>query len=81
MQTQAMEQLKEMQRRAMPKIEPPAVPPREPKELRAPRKRSGFFGGLFSMENDLALVLPLLLLLGREGADDALLLALLYIML
>ncbi|MBR3553017.1 MAG: hypothetical protein IKN72_06480 [Clostridia bacterium] len=36
---------------------------------------------LLSLDGDSALLLGLLLLLRREGADDALLLALLYIML
>ena len=35
---------------------------------------------LFRMDSDAALILPILLLLAREGAEDMLLLALLYIM-
>ena len=41
---------------------------------------TGLLSRFLHMENDTALLLPLLLLLGREGADDALLLALLYLM-
>ncbi|MBQ7597395.1 MAG: hypothetical protein IJU56_02310 [Clostridia bacterium] len=41
---------------------------------------NGLLSRFLHMENDTALLLPLLLLLGREGADDALLLALLYLM-
>ena len=35
---------------------------------------------LFNMDSDITLILPLLLLLSKEGTDDMLLLALLYIM-
>ncbi|MFI3141957.1 MAG: hypothetical protein R3Y27_06590 [Clostridia bacterium] len=44
------------------------------------RRSSGPLGAFLSMDNDTALILPLILLLGKEGADDILLLALLYIL-
>ncbi len=72
-----------------PAQEPAREPPQEPAQEPAaapedPPKPApglpGFLSRFLHMENDTALILPLLLLLGREGADDALLLALLYIM-
>lgn len=65
--------------------EPPQEPAQEPAAApEDPPKPApglpGFLSRFLHMENDTALILPLLLLLGREGADDALLLALLYIM-
>ena len=50
-------------------------------ETNDPRSPSAPTGGAFSLDGDVALLLGLLLLLRSEGADDALLLALLYIML
>ena len=44
------------------------------------QKPQGMLSSLFHLDSDVSLILPLLLLLGREGADDILLLALLYIM-
>ena len=80
MQKKAIAQMKEMQTKALPP-EPPAWPKPPPSEPpRRTPKPSGLLSRFLHMEIDTALVLPLLLLLSREGADDALLLALLYIM-
>ena len=80
MQKKAIAQMKEMQTKALPP-EPPALPKPPPSEPpRRTPKPSGLLSRFLHMENDTALILPLLLLLSREGADDALLLALLYIM-
>lgn len=38
------------------------------------------FSGLLNMDADMSIVLPLIFFLGKEGADDVLILALLYIM-
>ena len=56
---------------------PPPKPPLPPPNEQPP---SGLLQFLH-LDSDALLVLPLLLLLGREGADDKLLLALLYILL
>ncbi len=87
MQKKAISQMKEMQTKASgsvpPNSEPPAPqqpPPKLPPAAQRPSKLQSLFSRFLHMENDTALILPLLLLLSREGADDALLLALLYIM-
>lgn len=46
----------------------------------SPQKALSSLTELFQLDSDRALILPLLLFLGKEGADDMLLLALLYIM-
>lgn len=51
-----------------------------------PQPRNPLFSGLnplssiFNMDTDMSLILPLVMLLGKDGADDMLILALLYIM-
>ena len=85
MQKKAIAQMKEMQTKAAPstppkKEAPPPSPPLHPPASHRPSGLQGLFSRFLHMENDTALILPLLLLLSREGADDALLLALLYIM-
>lgn len=40
----------------------------------------GIFSSLFNMDNDMSMLMPLLLLLGKDGADELLIMALLYIM-
>lgn len=40
----------------------------------------GLFSGLLNIDADMSIILPLLLFLGKDGADDVLILALLYIM-
>ena len=77
MQKKAIAQMKEMQTKALPKESPAPLPPEPPRRTPKP---NGLLSRFLHMENDTALILPLLLLLSREGADDALLLALLYIM-
>ena len=68
------------------KVQPPksaADPPSfalPPAAQKTGANLTGLLSRFLHMENDTALLLPLLLLLGREGADDALLLALLYLM-
>ena len=61
---------------------PPKPPAPPPAPLPPPNEQppSGLLQFLH-LDSDALLVLPLLLLLGREGADDKLLLALLYILL
>lgn len=44
------------------------------------RQPKSLLSSLFKLDADISLILPLLILLGREGTDDMLLLALLYIM-
>ena len=90
MQQQAIRRVKEMQQRAVPLPEPTSSPepkapkPEPPHQTPTPpkpqRKRASPLSSLFHLDSDVSLILPLLLLLSREGADDALLLALLYIM-
>lgn len=69
-----------------PKREPPQSreQPKQPQRVRqkqgTERNRQGLLSSLFKLDSDISLILPLLLLLGKEGADDILLLALLYIM-
>lgn len=41
---------------------------------------SGLFSSLLNIDADMSIILPLILFLGKDGADDVLLLALLYIM-
>ncbi len=47
---------------------------------KAPRKNKTVTASFLEMDSDVALILPLLLLLQRDGADEMLILALLYIM-
>jgi hypothetical protein len=54
----------------------PALPPLPPRQ-QGPQSLLRFL----RLDSDALLILPLILLLGRDGADSALLLALLYIML
>lgn len=69
-----------------PKREPPQSreQPKQTQRVRqkqgTERNRQGLLSSLFKLDSDISLILPLLLLLGKEGADDILLLALLYIM-
>ena len=58
----------------------PSAPPPAPLPPPNEQPPSGLLQFLH-LDSDALLVLPLLLLLGREGADDKLLLALLYILL
>lgn len=63
-----------------PPPKPSAPPPKPPLPPPNEQPPSGLLQFLH-LDSDALLVLPLLLLLGREGADDKLLLALLYILL
>lgn len=56
---------------------PKKTPEKQPAEKPKPQNP---LMSLLSLDKDMSVVLPLLLLLGREGADDMLTLALLYIM-
>ena len=56
-----------------------AKPPRLQMKNENNRPKS-MISSLFNMDSDVSLLLPLLLLLSKEGTDDMLLLALLYIM-
>lgn len=102
MQKDAMERVREMQRRAdetlrrsnadfappPPKAEvkqepspPPPLPPREPP---APVSNTGKLGNILSaagIDQDRIIILALLLVLYNDGADQLLLLALLYLFL
>lgn len=130
MQQQAIDRVREMQKKAIPEQQPkpqnqtrpsrffaqnekkPERPPfqgqpnnrtpyREPnnpdsrrngsekcenvKEEKTPPKNPSFLSGnpfssLLNMDTDMSLILPLVMLLGKDGADDMLILALLYIM-
>ena len=80
LQRQAIEQMKALQSQAQtPPAPPGALEPPKPVPDR-PAQRRGFLSRFLHLENDTALLLGLLLFLGREGADEGLLLALLYIM-
>lgn len=69
-----------------PKEKPPIIIPQKPSEAKTKtdfeKKREDHnpFSALLNLDADKSLVLPLLLFLGKEGVDDMLLLALLYIM-
>lgn len=125
MQQQAIDRVREMQKKAIPErqpnfaaqqrpsrffpqgdkrtdrqtfVNPPKEQPHtqpEPTEDRKPEPERGkedappkgtLFSGLnplssiFNMDTDMSLILPLVMLLGKDGADDMLLLALIYIM-
>ena len=68
-----------MQQMPPPKMEPD---PPKAKQMPAPRPQSPqSLLHFLHLDSDVLLILPLVLLLSREGADNALLLALLYIML
>ena len=69
-----MEQIRQMPQQ--PEHAAPQPPPALPSQ---PEKQSLL--RFLRLDSDALLILPLILLLGREGADNALLLALLYIML
>lgn len=58
---------------------PSPKPPRLQIKNEDDRPKS-MLSSLFNMDSDTTLILPLLLLLAKEGTDDMLLLALLYIM-
>ena len=71
--------------------EPPPQPesiPDEPPEKRVPRKAQprNRFSGFYSMlqrlpaDDDMTVILPIIMMLLKEGADEKLILALLYIM-
>ena len=66
------------------KQKPPSTRPPEIRKSKArPQskpKTASPLSSLFHLDSDTAMILPLLILLGREGTDDILLLALLYIM-
>ncbi|MCM1365304.1 MAG: hypothetical protein NC122_00145 [Faecalibacterium sp.] len=63
----------------LPKIQPPpkSEPTRKSQSQSAVQKNPLAF--LSGLDSDMSLILPLMLLLGKEGADSILLLALLYI--
>ena len=80
-QTQrALQQLREMQRDTQSTEPTDAAPERKPS---APLPQPGARSLLrfLRLDSDALLILPLILLLSREGADNALLLALVYILL
>lgn len=102
MQKDAMERVREMQRRAdetlrrsnadfappppraEPKQDPPPPPPDLPQESPAPVSTVGKLGNILSMagiDQDRIIILALLLILYNDGADQLLLLALLYLFL
>lgn len=69
-----------------PKPQPPKQetkqqfkPPIQHEPTHNMQKKQSPFAFLSNMDSDMSLILPLLLLLGKEGADNILLLALLYI--
>ena len=78
----ALQQLREMQQHVRPEdtpnetetTPPPALPP-------ATNAGAQSLLRFLRLDSDALLILPLILLLSREGADNALLLALLYILL
>lgn len=61
------------------KINIPKESPKKPANPQQKSNSSNPLSFLSSMDSDMSLILPLLLLLGKEGADSILLLALLYI--
>ena len=73
-QTQrALRQLQELHRSSQPPV-PELLPPTPPPKAQSLPK-------FLRLDSDALLILPLILLLSREGADTALLLALVYIIL
>ena len=68
----------------------PEAPPKPAKEMDEKEKiekekpnkenNSGLFSSLLNIDADMSIILPLILFLGKDGADDVLILALLYIM-
>ncbi len=53
----------------------------EPKTVSKEKESNhGLFSNLLNLDTDMSIILPLLLFLGKDGADDILILALLYIM-
>lgn len=66
------------QKRAAPQKRSAPSPAPEIKRVYTKSKPST--SALFEMDSDIALILPLLLLLQKDGADEMLILALLYIM-
>ena len=78
----AIRQLQEMQQQAPPQPQSPPPQPQSPKQIAPPHgKNTQGLLQFLHLDSDALLILPLLLLLMREGADDQLLLALLYILL
>lgn len=69
-----------------PESRKPESASHEPEKEERERSKGPLFPGLnslspiFNMDNDMSLILPLVMLLGKDGADDMLLLALIYIM-
>jgi hypothetical protein len=83
------DELEELTRRALQQMsempqqkQTPDAPKEERKPLPPlPRQQDHSLLRFLRLDSDALLILPLVLLLGREGADSGLLLALLYIML
>lgn len=90
MQQQAINRVKEMQRQAKAEKgnEPKRIfEPTDEKEIPKPpaikkvhTKNKRTVSAFLETDSDVALILPLILLLQRDGADEMLILALLYIM-
>ena len=74
---EAMPKRESMQKNGQQKLSQQAQRIRQKQHEQKPQ---GMLSSLFHLDSDVSLILPILLLLGREGADDILLLALLYIM-
>ena len=80
-QTQrALQQLREMQRDTQQSAPMDDVPKQQP-SVPLPQPGAQSLLRFLRLDSDALLILPLILLLSREGADNALLLALVYILL
>lgn len=81
---EAKRRVEEMKRRSQSYIEPKLTNKTNSKSNNEPNIISDFLGSLFSNKSDdssTGLILALILILSREGADNKLILALLYILL
>ncbi len=79
MQEDAIRQAKAMQE----KVKSENIPQEKTENIKTEpngKKTLGSIGNILNMDKDKAIILPLLLLLGKEGGDNILLLALMYIM-
>lgn len=76
MQEEAIEEVKNMHKKAMPEEKTYDALRKEPTQ-RNPKINP--IGNFLSLDKDKAMILPLLLLLAKENSDSVLLLALMYI--
>lgn len=76
---QARSQKQDSQKK-QPKEQQPKKPNTSENREKSEGKSNNPLSSLLNLDGDMSLILPLILFLGKEGADDTLILALLYIM-